>query len=328
VTEKYFLFQWVTSGRETTIREIEGIRDRVAATIGAAKMGQRIIEWLLVSKIIARQAVLPMQSRKSYRKNLYRRYRSFLHRETFEQRITYFILMSWRQARGVPNGQGTLPFLAHYSSAGSLFNRIGYCLRQSATQLEKQIMDCKKHERKKYLIIFVPISSLIFADLITIISTWISIFHNGFYIFKILSFLITTLISILLWLLTVEAGRTVNDDSIKFLMEYDESLNYQLFKQLVSLSSYIKNELLTRVSEMLKILQEQHAKRLQSLMGAFLRLRFVGASTGGITSSSSETHALSLLSVRLSAFAGIGMSHFIASSTSHCKYGDRAYGLS
>jgi hypothetical protein len=113
---------------------------------------------------------------------------------------------------------------------------------------------------------------------------------------------------------------------IRLLVEHERTITEKLVTQFISLSSSLGDELLARTSEILAALQEQHARMLKSLMGAFLRLRFVGASTGGITSSTSETHALSLLSVRLSAFAGIGMSHFFASSTSHCKHGDRAYG--
>jgi hypothetical protein len=286
-----------------------------------------IIEWLLVLEIIAREAVLPMQSRQSYRKNLYRKYRLFLHRETFEQRITHLILMSWRQARGVPNGQGAMPFLAHYSSAGPLFNRIGYRLRESATQLEKKIIDCKERERKRYLIISIPIGVLFFLNLIAVIGRWVSIFPNGLYTFENFYILIFTLIFTFLWLVEEGLRRMVNDNRIRFLIQHEEYSLYKLLKQLLSLFSCIKNELLTRTAEILEALQEQHARMLQSLMGSFLRLHFVGASTGGITSSTSETHALSLLSVRLSAFAGIGMSHFFASSTSYCEHGDRAYGL-
>jgi hypothetical protein len=137
------------------------------------------------------------------------------------------------------------------------------------------------------------------------------------------------IIYILLCLVYIVSAYLISfiERNIKLLVEYEKKLNEELVNQFVSLSFSLDNAMLSRTSEILAALQEQHDRMLQSVMGTFLRLLFVGASTGGITSSASETHALSLLSVRLSAFAGIGMSHFFASSTSHCKYGDRAYGL-
>jgi hypothetical protein len=119
----------------------------------------------------------------------------------------------------------------------------------------------------------------------------------------------------------------VMERSLKSLHNHKEIIDEELILFCVDfLSSLLGFHLEKHIKEVLLWLQEQHSRIMQFLTRFFQILRFVGASTGGITSSASETHALSLLSVRLSAFAGIGMSHFFASSTSHCKYGDRAYG--